>query len=363
MEGTNKEYVMKRQNVRTLSLVVCTFTYLLIGAAVFDALESDYEVENRLNLQQQEEDIRKKYNISYYHFEKFRDTIITSRQYQSAEPQWKFQGALYFSLVVVAMIGYGHSTPRTVGGKLFCMSYALVGIPLCMIMFQNVGERLNTFVTYILKQVKKCFRMKNTEVSQTDLIFITTNLSTVIITAGALVFSHFERWKYLDSLYYCFITLTTIGFGDFVALETALQGKPHYFAFCVIFILFGLTIISAAMNLLVLRFLTLNAEDERRDELQAAVAAQNAVHLEGDVITGNTTVVGNAQERPEFQEIVSVCSCSCYKWRSRSDKSYNVTDQSNHISKFVPNSSSAKEDTNSETDSFLVWQRSKRASL
>ena len=34
---------MKRQNVRTLSLVVCTFTYLLVGSAVFDALESDTE--------------------------------------------------------------------------------------------------------------------------------------------------------------------------------------------------------------------------------------------------------------------------------------------------------------------------------
>jgi len=34
---------MKRQNVRTLSLVVFTFTYLLVGAAVFDALESDTE--------------------------------------------------------------------------------------------------------------------------------------------------------------------------------------------------------------------------------------------------------------------------------------------------------------------------------
>lgn len=37
---------MKRQNVRTLSLVVTTFTYLLIGAAVFDALESSTE-QNR----------------------------------------------------------------------------------------------------------------------------------------------------------------------------------------------------------------------------------------------------------------------------------------------------------------------------
>lgn len=36
---------MKRQNVRTLSLVVCTFTYLLIGAAVFDSLESHTEAK------------------------------------------------------------------------------------------------------------------------------------------------------------------------------------------------------------------------------------------------------------------------------------------------------------------------------
>jgi potassium channel subfamily K protein len=35
---------MDKQNVRTLSLIVCCFTYLLVGAAVFDALESTNEV-------------------------------------------------------------------------------------------------------------------------------------------------------------------------------------------------------------------------------------------------------------------------------------------------------------------------------
>lgn len=34
---------MKKQNVRTLSLIVCTFTYLLIGAAIFDSIESEEE--------------------------------------------------------------------------------------------------------------------------------------------------------------------------------------------------------------------------------------------------------------------------------------------------------------------------------
>jgi potassium channel subfamily K member 9 len=34
---------MKKQNVRTISLIIVTFTYLLIGAAVFDSLESETE--------------------------------------------------------------------------------------------------------------------------------------------------------------------------------------------------------------------------------------------------------------------------------------------------------------------------------
>ena len=34
---------MKKQNVRTLSLIVGTITYLLIGAAIFDAIESQEE--------------------------------------------------------------------------------------------------------------------------------------------------------------------------------------------------------------------------------------------------------------------------------------------------------------------------------
>ena len=38
---------MKKQNVRTLSLIVVTITYLLIGGAIFDSIESAEEIRQR----------------------------------------------------------------------------------------------------------------------------------------------------------------------------------------------------------------------------------------------------------------------------------------------------------------------------
>ena len=38
---------MKKQNVRTLSLIVVTITYLLIGGAIFDSIESQEEIRQR----------------------------------------------------------------------------------------------------------------------------------------------------------------------------------------------------------------------------------------------------------------------------------------------------------------------------
>lgn len=98
-----------------------------------------------------------------------------------------------------------------------------------------------------------------------------TTLSCLTIAGGAAAFSRYEGWSYFDSIYYCFITLTTIGFGDMVALQkdNALNKKPEYVMFALIFILFGLAIVAASLNLLVLRFVTMNTEDERRDEAEA----------------------------------------------------------------------------------------------
>lgn len=86
------------------------------------------------------------------------------------------------------MTGYGHSTPHTIGGKLFTMAYALVGIPLGLVMFQSIGERLNNFSSFVIRNVKRVLKYDSIEASETNLILVVTVLfrcfSTLFLVAS-----------------------------------------------------------------------------------------------------------------------------------------------------------------------------------
>ncbi|XP_035537589.1 potassium channel subfamily K member 9 [Dicentrarchus labrax] len=306
---------MKRQNVRTLSLIICTFTYLLVGAAVFDALESDFEMREKEQLEAEEKRLQGKYNISEDDYRKL-ETIIMEAEPHRAGVQWKFAGSFYFAITVITTIGYGHAAPGTDAGKAFCMFYAVLGIPLTLVMFQSLGERMNTFVKYLLKRIKKCCGMSITDVSMENMVTVGFFSCVGTLCIGAAAFSHYEDWSFFQSYYYCFITLTTIGFGDFVALQKnrALQKKPLYVAFSFMYILVGLTVIGAFLNLVVLRFLTMNSEDERRDAEERASLAGNRnsmiIHIQDESLPR-----GRRRREPyraEVTDLQSVCSCMHY---------------------------------------------------
>ncbi|XP_029470574.1 potassium channel subfamily K member 15 [Rhinatrema bivittatum] len=273
---------MKKQNIRTLSLILCMFSYLLVGAAVFDALESESESSRKEMLEQKRSDLKRQYRFSEEDYREIERVVLQSEPHRAGK-QWKFAGSFYFAITVITTIGYGHAAPGTDAGKVFCMFYAVLGIPLTLVMFQSLGERMNTFVRFLLKKIKKCCRLRKTDVSMENMVLVgfLSCIGTLCIGAGA--FSYFEGWTFFHSYYYCFITLTTIGFGDFVALQKneALQKKPPYVAFSFMYILVGLTVIGAFLNLVVLRFLTMNSEDERRDAQERASLrrARNHVHL------------------------------------------------------------------------------------
>lgn len=220
-------------------------------------------------------------------------------------------------LICLLSSGYGHAAPGTDAGKAFCMFYAVLGIPLTLVMFQSLGERMNTFVKYLLKRIKKCCGMSITEVSMENMVTVGFFSCVGTLCIGAAAFSHYEDWSFFQSYYYCFITLTTIGFGDFVALQKnkALQKKPLYVAFSFMYILVGLTVIGAFLNLVVLRFLTMNSEDERRDAEERASLASNRnsmiIHIQDETLPRGRR--RREPFRPEVTDLQSVCSCMHYQ--------------------------------------------------
>lgn len=234
--------------------------------------------------------------------------------------------------VMYLLLGYGHAAPSTDSGKVFCMFYALLGIPLTLVMFQSLGERINTFVRYLLHQAKKCLGMRQTEVSMANMVTVGFFSCLSTLCVGAVLFSHCEGWSFLHAFYYCFITLTTIGFGDYVALQKddSLQNDPRYVALCFVYILMGLTVIGAFLNLVVLRFLTMNTEDERRDAKQKALLSVNKSRAEVSCLlplstsTSVTPVADTATKaknlKGAYTEVLhfqTICSCLWYRSKEK----------------------------------------------
>ncbi len=77
---------------------------MLVGAAIFDALESNTEDLLRKQYQLAEQGMLHAYNISENEYFDLEDIVIKYQPHK-AGAQWKFPGAFYFSLTVITTIG------------------------------------------------------------------------------------------------------------------------------------------------------------------------------------------------------------------------------------------------------------------
>lgn len=64
----------------------------------------------------------------------------------------------------------------------------------------------------------------------------------LIITGGSVMYHYLEGWIWVDSIYFSFVTLTTVGFGDF-APQTD-EGK----IFTIFYIIMGVGMILSFIN-------------------------------------------------------------------------------------------------------------------
>ena len=70
----------------------------------------------------------------------------------------------------------------------------------------------------------------------------------VFLIVPAAIFTAIEDWSFIDGFYYCFVTLSTIGFGDFVAGNFEKDYIWGYKILVVFWIIFGLAYLSMVLN-------------------------------------------------------------------------------------------------------------------
>lgn len=64
------------------------------------------------------------------------------------------------------------------------------------------------------------------------------------MTLGALMFSLWEGWSFFEALYFVFVSMSTIGFGDYVPKQ------PMFMMVTFIYLLFGLALTSMCINVI-----------------------------------------------------------------------------------------------------------------
>lgn len=83
-------------------------------------------------------------------------------------------------------------------------------------------------------------------------------LGVLIVAIGVVFYQFVEGWSFIDALFFCVVTLTTVGYGNIVPVTTA--GK----LFTTFYILFGIGIFAMVINILVRH--GVHTHIKRRDE-------------------------------------------------------------------------------------------------
>nr|CAH0101549.1 unnamed protein product [Daphnia galeata] len=224
--------------------------------------------------------------------------------------RWTIPAALMYCITIYTTIGYGNLTPRTAGGKFATVIYAMVGIPLMLLYMANVGEILATSFKFTYKKMCKCPKRRrrgqwtpelaattatttspmNQQLTRdnhqrkkhgkTDPNFTVSVIpveepaadedpniddpQTVSVTSclvvmssfvigGAILFSVWEGWGYVDGSYFCFTSLLTIGFGDFVPGQTIAHSQDAVdskLIICAVYLLLGMALLAMCFNLM-----------------------------------------------------------------------------------------------------------------
>ncbi|XP_066269124.1 potassium channel subfamily K member 16-like [Branchiostoma lanceolatum] len=127
-------------------------------------------------------------------------------------------GTLHFCMTVLTTIGYGHISPSSEAGRMFCVVYGFFGVPLTIAFLSLLGEGMGEIQERATVAAMRRVRRLGPDAVRRVIGGLLLALGSILfVFIPAAVFSVCEGWSYVESLYYTFVTLSTIGFGDYVA--------------------------------------------------------------------------------------------------------------------------------------------------
>ncbi|XP_021351540.1 potassium channel subfamily K member 2-like isoform X2 [Mizuhopecten yessoensis] len=242
---------MKKLTLFLLGLGIAV--YVLIGGAVMMALESSNESDTKTTSRSTFTNFLAQTCVSSAELETFVKAVITAydqgiiatEQTDSAS-LWDYVNSVFFSMTAVTTIGYGNQTPATSGGRAFIVVFALIGIPLVAVFLSGIGDK----IAGLTKSFQEKQFSKNHEVAEHRLkaVIIPITGLVILLFVPAAIFSAVEDWNYGEALYYCLITLTTIGFGDFVIGTQDATYRLAYRLLTLIWIMLGLAYVAALIS-------------------------------------------------------------------------------------------------------------------
>nr|XP_028562757.1 potassium channel subfamily K member 16-like [Podarcis muralis] len=159
---------MRVNRVQGILLLAGFMTYVVMGSFVFEILENDHHKFVKDEIFRLKGEFFSNYpNLSPEDVEYFIQKLITAVQMgidpvgtkpHDKQGSWNFANSFFFVGTMLCTIGYGYLCPRTKEGQIFCVIFALFGIPFYLICLNYIGFLVSGIFKWCTEQV---YRKKN----------------------------------------------------------------------------------------------------------------------------------------------------------------------------------------------------------